>query len=57
MYLYNNPNSYRDVAHIQQLDTTSTEQVVVEKYNEAPQGVRIIGIKNVTKQTGATTLT
>lgn len=57
MYLYNNPNSYRDVAHIQQLDTTSTEQVIVEKYNEVPQGVRIIGIKNVTKQTGATTLT
>lgn len=56
MYLYNNPNSYRDVAHIQQLDTTSTEQVVVEKYGEAPVGVRIIGIKNVTKQTGATTL-
>lgn len=57
MYLYNNPNSYRDVAHIQQLDTTSTEQVVVEKYENTVQGTRIIGIKNVTKQSGATTLT
>ena len=57
MYLYNNPNSYRDVAHIQQLDTTSTEQVVVEKFDTNVTGTRIIGIKNVTKQTGATTLT
>lgn len=57
MYLYNNPNSYRDVAHIQQLDTTSGEQVVIEKYEETAKGTRVIGIKNVTKQTGATTLT
>ena len=57
MYLYNHPNTYRDVAHIQQLDTTSTEQVVVEKYENTVQGTRIIGIKNVTKQSGATTLT
>lgn len=58
MYLYNNPNSYRDVAHIQQLDTTSSgEQVVIEKYDEANKGTRIIGIKNITKQSGATTLT
>lgn len=58
MYLYNNPNSYRDVAHIQQLDTTSSgEQVVIEKYEETVKGTRVIGIKNVTKQSGATTLT
>lgn len=56
MYLYNNPNSYRDVAHIQQLDTTSTEQVVVEKYETTTKGTRVIGVKNVTKQSGATTL-
>ena len=57
MYLYNNPNSYRDVAHIQQLDTTSVENVVVEKFEGgATAGTRIIGIKNITKQTGATTL-
>jgi hypothetical protein len=57
MYLYNNPNSYRDVAHIQQLDTTSTEQVVVDNYNNPiQQGTRVIGVKNVTKQSGATTL-
>lgn len=57
MYLYNNPNSYRDVAHIQQFDYTGGENVVVEKYESTVSGTRIIGIKNVTKQSGATTLT
>lgn len=60
LYLYNNPNSYRDVAHIQQLDiqTTAPSPVVVEKYESTvPTGPRIIGIKNITKQSGATTLT
>lgn len=56
MYLYNNPNSYRDVAHIQQLDMSSGENVVIEKYENTVQGVKIIGIKNITKQSGATTL-
>lgn len=57
MYLYNNPNSYRDVAHIQQFDYNGGENVVVEKYESTVNGTRIIGIKNVTKQSGATTLT
>ena len=57
MYLYNNPNSYRDVAHIQQFDYNGGENVVVEKYESTVSGTRIIGIKNVTKQSGATTLT
>mgnify|MGYP004505683503 FL=1 len=60
LYLYNNPNSYRDVAHIQQLDMEPAghEEVVVERYeNTVSTGPRIIGIKNVTKQSGATTLT
>lgn len=65
-YLYNHPNTYRDVAHIQQLDMTISkpevktvvqtelqkETVYVEK-----SGPKVIGIKNITKQTGATTLT
>lgn len=58
MYLYNNPNTYRDVAHIHQLDMqTSGAEIVVENYNQQPVGTRIIGIKNITKQSGATTLT
>ena len=58
MYLYNNPNSYRDVAHIHQLEQVSTtpETVVVERYNSVAAGCKVIGIKNVTKQSGATTL-
>lgn len=57
MYLYNNPNSYRDVAHIQQLDSSAGENVVIEHFEESKKGTRVIGIKNVTKQSGATTLT
>lgn len=60
MYLYNNPNSYRDVAHIHQLEQVAAatpETVVVERYSPVAAGCKIIGIKNVTKQSGATTLT
>lgn len=58
MYLYNNPNSYRDVAHIHQLNQVSAapETIVVEKYAPVATGCRVIGVKNVTKQSGATTL-
>ena len=58
MYLYNNPNSYRDVAHIHQLEQASAtpETIVVERYNSVAAGCKVIGIKNVTKQSGATTL-
>lgn len=52
MYLYNHPNSYKDVAHIQQLDTlTSAVTDKVENYN-----MRILGVKNITEHAGATTL-
>ena len=53
MYLYNNPNSYRDVAHIHQL--YPTKEVVVEKFVSGV-GTKVIGIKNITKSSGATTL-
>ncbi len=58
MYLYNNPNTYRDVAHIHQIDNNQPQQVVVEKHVEVEPivGTKIIGVKNVTKQSGATTL-
>ena len=64
-YLYNHPNNYRDVAHIQQLDmvggqvyaqpTTQTDYQTETIYVEK-SGPRIIGIKNITQQSGATTL-
>jgi hypothetical protein len=52
LYLYNNPNSYRDVAHIHQIDN---------RQNIGPSNsngnAKIIGIKGITKESGATTLT
>jgi hypothetical protein len=54
MYLYEHPNNYRDVAHIHQLDT-NTQPNILERFVPT-QGVRVIGVKNVTKQSGATTL-
>lgn len=75
MYLIDNPNSYRDVAHIHQLGNVSNVQmpntnivpspvappvnnVVVNTVYETVEHVtRIIGIKNVTLNSGATTLT
>lgn len=63
MYLYNNPNSYRDVAHIQKLDYEQPQIQYIEVGGGGQQvatttsGPRIIGIKSVTKDAGATTLT
>lgn len=69
MYLYNNPNSYRDVAHIHQLEPVVQE--VTPEGKPAPVAknapvqqqtvqptvkTRIIGIKNVTQHAGSTTL-
>lgn len=54
LYLYNNPNSYRDVAQYHQLD--DQEQQIVYQGTEANY-CRIIGIKNLTDQSGATTFT
>lgn len=49
-YLLENPNTYRDVAHLQSLDATTA-------YAEESSVTRIIGIKNLTEGAGATTLT
>ena len=67
-YLYNTPNTYRDVAQFHRLDATfgnaamvSPQAVVVTPVVEvAPQpefyGTRVIGVKNITKQSGASSL-
>ena len=69
-YLYNTPNSYRDVAQFHRLDSTFgnanmqqnvqpqvvTETVVVQAPQPEFYGTRIIGVKNVTKQSGASSL-
>ncbi len=58
-YLYNNPNSYRDVAQYHQLDTTHdtvSGAAPVQVYTESATAT-VIGIKNITEEAGATTLT
>ena len=64
MYLYNSPNSYRDVAHLHVIDKVvppieqpegKTNTVYVDRYIESDE-CKVIGFKDVTKQAGATTL-
>ena len=70
MYLYNTPNKYRDVAYIHQIEPVVQPQVQQQRnmfvapvsvqtasQSNTGMGRRIIGIKNVTKQSGSTTLT
>ncbi len=50
-YFLEHPNSYKDVAHIQQLNDLS-----VTINDKVTAGSRIIGIKNITDHAGSTTL-
>jgi hypothetical protein len=52
LYLLDHPNSYRDVAHIHQLE--ELKEVVTEKVTS--KGLRVLGIKNLTDHAGATSL-
>ena len=55
MYLYNNPNIYRDVAYLQ--NSTPSEE---DTSNAVPLEVsnkKILGIKNITDSAGSTTFT
>lgn len=62
MYLYNNPNSYRDVAQYHQLETIPVQQAQIVGVSNvgvptyATNEPKIIGVKNVTHDSGATTL-
>ena len=69
-YLYNTPNTYRDVAQFHNLNNTfgtisnlqsnPQEKYVLPASDDQSQpefyGTRIIGVKNITKQSGATSL-
>ena len=71
-YLYNTPNTYRDVAQFQDLAIQVGQPAVSQDIPQAPvsivpivesappsmesYGTRIIGLKNVTKQSGASSL-
>ena len=51
-YLYDNPNSYKDVAHLQKIDPLSMASTV----ESVSSGTRIIGFKNFTDHAGSTSL-
>ena len=59
MYLYNHPNTYRDVAHIHQLGVQKADNTVVVQNvinTEEAKKAYVLGVKNVNKQAGATSL-
>lgn len=62
MYLYQNPNSYRDVAQyhhlgaMQQVDKPTVIYQQVREEVPVYQNVKVIGFKNITKQAGSTSL-
>lgn len=57
MYLYSNPNSYRDVAYLQEINEPKENVSVNNVSHELPNKRIILGIKNVTDSAGSTTLT
>lgn len=54
MYLYTNPNIYRDVAHYQDIDS-KVETSSNASLNESSTR-KVLGVKNITDSAGATTL-
>lgn len=55
MYLYTNPNVYRDVAYLQKIDTGENNSSTTDSSHLVPNR-RIIGIKNITDSAGSTSL-
>lgn len=58
MYLYNHPNTYKDVAHIHQLTGSETDNTTSSVSQDTPtiRTAKVIGFKNATAGAGATTL-
>lgn len=59
MYLYNHPNTYKDVAHIHQLTGSETDNTTSSGAVQDTPTIRtakVIGFKNATAGAGATTL-
>lgn len=55
MYLYTNPNIYRDVAYLQKIDTGENNNTTTDS-SRSVSNKRIIGIKNITDSAGSTSL-
>lgn len=62
-YLLTNPNTYRDVAHLHQIEEQPVQTVVTAPggdtvvNNVISTGTYVLGIKNITEHSGATMLT
>lgn len=56
MYLYDNPNTYRDVAQYQELDNGESSDVSSNDISQYNTSKKILGVKNVTDSAGSTTL-
>ena len=64
LYLYNHPNSYKDVAHIHQLNANTNDGMESDKKGKfiknsvetTFRNAKVIGIKSLTAGAGATTL-
>lgn len=52
IYLYEHPNTYKDVAHFHQIDEIKSDDVI----NKESIGLQIIGFKDLTDHAGSTTL-
>ena len=61
-YLYDNPNSYKDVAHLQKINPQqeiiqqSQRNSIISPIENSIEKIRIIGFKNFTNHAGATSL-
>ena len=55
-YLLSNPNTYKDVAHLHVVESSVMPTVVDNSSGTVTNGARIIGIKNLTENAGATSL-
>lgn len=55
MYLYNNPNTYKDVAHLHKIDSENFDNLGINDVISSSNST-IIGVKNFTSHAGATSL-
>ena len=55
-YLYDNPNGYKDVVHLQKIEKTEVVEPIINTDIIEDLDIRVIGVKNFTSHAGATSL-
>ena len=55
-YLLTNPNSYKDVDYLHQVEAPTNNVVPTENGGTVLSGIRILGVKNVTDEAGSSSL-